>query len=161
MIGLLGSIPFLVTVFQLPTSYILGNNGRRKKVNCWGAAIARFNWITILIVAGVGAALGPIAGGLAAKYLVNMELEFLDVKMVPLQVVFLISTSLRLVNFQLFRYVHEPEEASVGHFIRVLRNVRGLNVATGFNYLLHPFIEIMRKEEQSQMLTSGKSQMED
>lgn len=112
-------------------------------------------------LAGVGAALGPIAGGLAAKYLVNMELEFLDVKMVPLQVVFLISTSLRLVNFQLFRYVHEPEEASVGHFIRVLRNVRGLNVATGFNYLLHPFIEIMRKEEQSQMLTSGKSQMED
>lgn len=112
-------------------------------------------------LAGVGAAVGPIMGGLAAKYLVNLELEFVGLKMVPLHVVFLISTILRFLSFQLFRYVHEPEEATVGHLTRVLRNVRGLNVATGFNYLLHPFIEIMRKEEQSQMLTSGKSQMED
>jgi len=51
MIGLLGSIPFLVTVFQLPTSYLLGKDGRRKKVTYWGAAIARFSWIPILTVA--------------------------------------------------------------------------------------------------------------
>jgi MFS family permease len=100
------------------------------------------------IMAGVGAALGPIAGGLAAKYLVNLELEFVGLKMVPLQMVFLISTILRFVSFQLFKYVHEPEEATIGQLVRVLRNVRGLNVATGFNYLLHPFIEIMREKEQ-------------
>jgi MFS family permease len=99
------------------------------------------------IVAGVGAALGPIAGGLAAKYLVDLELEFVGLKMVPLHVVFLISTALRFLSFQLFRYVHEPEEATIGQLVRVLRNVRGLNVATGFNYLLHPFIEIMREDE--------------
>ena len=99
------------------------------------------------IVAGVGAALGPIMGGLAAKYMVNLELEFVGFKMVPLQVVFLISTALRLISFQLFKYVHEPEEATIGQLVRVLRNVRGLNVATGFNYLLHPFIEIMGEEE--------------
>lgn len=99
------------------------------------------------IVAGVGAALGPIMGGLAAKYMVNLELEFVGFKMVPLQVVFLISTALRFISFQLFKYVHEPEEATIGQLVRVLRNVRGLNVATGFNYLLHPFIEIMGEEE--------------
>jgi len=99
------------------------------------------------IVAGVGAALGPIMGGLAAKYLVNLELELVGWKMAPLQVVFLISTTLRIMSFQLFKYVHEPEEATIGQLVRVLRNVRGLNVATGFNYLLHPFIEIMREEE--------------
>ena len=99
------------------------------------------------IVAGVGAALGPIAGGLAAKYLADLELEFVGVKMVPLQVVFVTSTILRFLTFQLFRYVHEPEETTVGQLIRVLRNVRGLNVATGFNYLLHPFVEIMGEEE--------------
>ena len=99
------------------------------------------------IVAGVGAALGPIMGGLAAKYMVNLELEFVGLKMVPLQVVFLISTALRFISFQLFKYVHEPEEATIGQLVRVLRNVRGLNVATGFNYLLHPFIEIMGEEE--------------
>ena len=42
MIGLLGSIPFLVTVFQLPTSCVLRKDGRKKKVTYWGAAIARF-----------------------------------------------------------------------------------------------------------------------
>jgi len=99
------------------------------------------------IVAGVGAALGPIMGGLAAKYMVNLELELVGFKMVPLQVVFLISTALRFISFQLFKYVHEPEEATIGQLVRVLRNVRGLNVATGFNYLLHPFIEIMGEEE--------------
>jgi hypothetical protein len=91
--------------------------------------------------------LGPIAGGLAAKYLADLELEFVGVKMVPLQVVFVTSTILRFLTFQLFRYVHEPEETTVGQLIRVLRNVRGLNVATGFNYLLHPFVEIMGEEE--------------
>jgi hypothetical protein len=51
MIGFLGSIPFLVTVFQLPTSYVLRKDGRKKKVTYWGAAIARFSWVPILVVA--------------------------------------------------------------------------------------------------------------
>jgi hypothetical protein len=95
------------------------------------------------MVAGVGAALGPIMGGLAAKHLANFHLELVGLKLAPLQVVFLISTALRFLSFQLFKHVSEPKEATVGQLIRVLRNVRGLNVATGFNYLLHPFIDII------------------
>ncbi len=98
------------------------------------------------MVAGVGAALGPIMGGLAAKHLANLHLELVGLKLAPLQVVFLISTTLRFLSFQLFKYVREPKEATVGQLIRVLRNVRGLNVATGFNYLLHPFIDIIREK---------------
>ena len=66
--------------------------------------------------------------------------------MAPLQIVFLASTQLRLSSIQLFKWVHEPEEATVGELVRVLRSVRGMNVATGFNYLLHPFVEITRKD---------------
>ena len=39
MIGLLGAIPFIVTVFQLPTSYLVQRYGVRKKTCLIGAAI--------------------------------------------------------------------------------------------------------------------------
>ncbi len=51
MIGLLASIPFMVTIFQLPTSYLIRKNGRRKKISYLGTAAARFIWIPVLIVA--------------------------------------------------------------------------------------------------------------
>lgn len=51
MIGLLASMPFLATIFQLPTSYLISKTGRRKKAACWGATGARLIWIPILIVA--------------------------------------------------------------------------------------------------------------
>ena len=50
MIGLLGALPFLVTVFQLPTSYLIEKSGRRKKIAIVAAAAARLIWIPILIL---------------------------------------------------------------------------------------------------------------
>jgi MFS family permease len=98
------------------------------------------------MLAGLGAALGPILGGLALKYTADLDLRLLDREIAPLKIVFLTSTLLRLLSLQLSKWVHEPEEATVGQLVRVLRGVRGMNVATGFNYLLHPFIEINRKD---------------
>jgi MFS family permease len=98
------------------------------------------------MLAGLGAALGPVLGGLAVKLMADLDLRLLGREMAPLQIVFLTSTLLRLFSIQLFKWVHEPEEATVGQLVRVLRSVRGMNVATGFNYLLHPFIEITRKD---------------
>jgi len=98
------------------------------------------------MLAGLGAASGPILSGLALKFMADFDLRLLDREIAPLQIVFLTSTLLRLFSIQLFKRVHEPEEATVGELVRVLRSVRGMNVATGFNYLLHPFIEITRKD---------------
>ena len=98
------------------------------------------------MLAGLGAASGPILSGLALKFMADLDLRLLDREIAPLQIVFLTSTFLRLISIQLFKWVHEPEEATVGELVRVLRSVRGMNVATGFNYLLHPFIEITRKD---------------
>jgi MFS family permease len=98
------------------------------------------------MLAGLGAASGPILSGLALKLMADLDLRFLDREIAPLQIVFLTSTLLRLFSIKLFKWVHEPEEATVGELVRVLRSVRGMNVASGFNYLLHPFIEITRKD---------------
>ena len=98
------------------------------------------------MLAGLGAASGPILSGLALKLMADLDLRLLDREIAPLQIVFLTSTLLRLFSIQLFKWVHEPEEATVGELVRVLRSVRGMNVASGFNYLLHPFIEITRKD---------------
>lgn len=68
---------------------------------------------------------------------------------VTLHVSFLISTPLRMLSWQFFIYVHKPEEVAVGQMVRILRSVRGLNMATGFNYLLHPFIEVGRERPES------------
>lgn len=94
------------------------------------------------IFAGVGAATSPILAGLLLKSMTSISV--LHWTVLPLHIVFLISTMLRLVSFQLFRRVREPEEVGVGQMVRVLKGVRGLNVASGFNYLLHPFIEIAK-----------------
>lgn len=92
------------------------------------------------IVSGLGAATGPILAGLALKVLSNVEFQILSWKVLPLQVIFVTSTVLRLTSLQFFKYVHEPEEATVGQMVRILRGIRGLNTANGFNYPLHPFL---------------------
>jgi MFS family permease len=51
MIGLLASMPFMVTVFQLPASYSILRTGRRKVIACRAAAAARVIWIAIVVVA--------------------------------------------------------------------------------------------------------------
>lgn len=90
---------------------------------------------------GLGAATGPILAGLALKYMSNSDLQLFSWKILPLHVIFIASTLFRLLSFQLFKHVREPEEVTVGEMVRVLRGVRGLNVTNGFNHLLHPFIE--------------------
>jgi MFS family permease len=93
------------------------------------------------IAGGIGAATGPIVGGLVLKHINELNLQLFSVTLLPLQVLFITSTLLRLLSFQLFKYVHEPEEVTVGQMVRILRSVRGLNMASGFNNLLHPFVQ--------------------
>ena len=93
---------------------------------------------------GLGAAAAPILSGFALMIIAGKDLTFLPGEMLPMHVIFVVSTALRLLSLQFFKRVHEPEEADVGQLVRVLRNIRGLNVAAGFNYLLHPFIEFAR-----------------
>jgi MFS family permease len=97
------------------------------------------------IVGGIGAATGPIAGGLVLKYMSELNLQLFSVTLLPLQVLFITSTLLRLLSFQLFKYVREPEEVTVGQMVRILRSVRGLNMASGFSNLLHPSVLGTRK----------------
>lgn len=100
------------------------------------------------IAAGVGAASAPILSGFLVRNLAGVELEIFSWKLNPLQGVFLTSTVLRLLSLQFFKYVHEPEEMTVGQMFRIIRSVRGLNMATGFNYLLHPFVDITGEKRQ-------------
>ena len=102
------------------------------------------------ITGGLGAATGPILAGLAVKSATNLSLQFFSWTVFPLQVIFVTSTLFRLLSLQLFKYVHEPEEVTVGQVVRILRSVRGLNMANGFNYLLHPFLEISKNESESE-----------
>jgi len=92
------------------------------------------------ITSGLGAALGPIMSGAILKSVAHANLRFFSFTLLPLHLIFLMSTAMRLLSLQFFRLVHEPEAKSVAHMIRIIRNIRGLNVATGFNSLLHPFI---------------------
>lgn len=92
------------------------------------------------IIAGVGATAAPIAAGLAIKILGTTDLSLLHPAITPLRLMFLVSTVLRLLSLQLLKVVQEPQEVPVGQLIRILRNVRGLNAASGFQALLHPFV---------------------
>jgi MFS family permease len=50
-IGLLGAMPFLVTVFQLPAAHFVQQRGNRKKVSVRCSLAARTMWVLILAVA--------------------------------------------------------------------------------------------------------------
>ena len=95
------------------------------------------------IIAGFGAGLSPILAGLLLGHVSHLEFKVVNFDVVPLHILFLISTLMRLFSIQLLKFVHEPEEASVGQLIRILRNIRGLNLSNGFSFLIHPFIEIV------------------
>jgi len=68
MIGMLGSIPFLVTAFQLPVSYFLGKNGGRKlfliflpKLNlCSSSAFSLFHIVVFPLAMFPGSHGSPI-----------------------------------------------------------------------------------------------------
>ena len=92
------------------------------------------------IMGGLGAAAGPILAGFVLNSISHMNFQWFSQDLMPLHIIFMTSTLLRLLSFQLFKAVHEPEAVKVGQMVRILRGVRGLNMATGFNYLLHPFV---------------------
>jgi MFS family permease len=98
------------------------------------------------ITAGVGATVAPVLAGLAVKTLSAADLSFLPAGVLPLHLVFLASTILRLGSLQLVRKFHEPQEVSIGQLIRILRNVRGLNTTNGFHPVLHPFVPVNQGE---------------
>jgi Na+/melibiose symporter-like transporter len=50
-IGLLASMPFAVTIFQLPISFFISKNGMRKELASIAALLARGSWIPILFFA--------------------------------------------------------------------------------------------------------------
>ncbi len=94
------------------------------------------------ITAGIGATIAPVAAGLAVKMLSAADLSFLPSGVLPLHLIFLASTILRLVSLGLIRKFHEPQEVTIGQLIRILRNVRGLNTTNGFHPVLHPFVPV-------------------
>jgi predicted MFS family arabinose efflux permease len=98
------------------------------------------------ITAGIGAAVAPVLAGLAVKTLSTADPSFLPAGVLPLHLVFLASTILRLGSLQLIRKFHEPQEVSIGQFIRILRNVRGLNTTNGFHPVLHPFVPVQKSD---------------
>lgn len=51
MIRLTGAMPFITTLFQLPASYFVWKNSRKKQVAFFSALFARIIWIPIVIVA--------------------------------------------------------------------------------------------------------------
>jgi predicted MFS family arabinose efflux permease len=97
------------------------------------------------IAGGIGAATGPIAAGLVLISVREVTVPWVPWEILPLHIIFLISTVFRIMSRLLLNSVKEPGEMPAGQLVRILRSVRGLNMANGFNYLLHPFIEIARK----------------
>jgi MFS family permease len=98
------------------------------------------------ITAGIGAAVAPVLAGLALKTLSAADISFLPAGVLPLHLVFLTSTILRLGSLLLIRKFHEPQEVTIGQLIRILRNVRGLNTTNGFHPVLHPFVPVNQRD---------------
>jgi MFS family permease len=101
------------------------------------------------IIGGLGSAAGSILAGFVLRSMSDVDLSLFSWKLLPIQLIFIASTLFRLLSFQFFKYVHEPEEVPVRQMIRILRSVRGLNMANGFNYLLHPFVEIAGEKRET------------
>lgn len=94
------------------------------------------------IAAGLGAAVSPVMAGLFLKHMVGFQIHIHSFAIQPLYLLFFASTFLRILAALSIRTIQEPEEVHPYHIIRIIRNVRAINIASGFNYLLHPFIDI-------------------
>jgi Na+/melibiose symporter-like transporter len=109
-----------------------------------------FYFSTFNIVAGTGAALAPITAGFLLKIMPETPVSVFEVNLLPIHLIFLSSTLMRSASLLLLNSIFEPEAQPISHLIRILRNVRGLNVVGGFNALLHPFLAIVpRKNRKS------------
>ncbi len=94
------------------------------------------------VVGGLGAALGPILAGVAVQAIGQEPVRLFSWVLLPLHGIFVLSTLFRLLSLQLIRRIEEPEEVTVGQMLRIIRSVRGLNMTNGFNFLLHPFVNV-------------------
>jgi predicted MFS family arabinose efflux permease len=94
------------------------------------------------VVGGLGASVGPILGGLVVQAFGQGPIHLSGWMLLPLHVLFVLSTLFRLISLQMIRRIEEPEEVTVVQMLRVIRSVRGLNMTNGFNFLLHPFINV-------------------
>lgn len=100
---------------------------------------------TFNMVGGLSSAAGAALAGYLLKLMSTADIQLFGWKLLPIQIVFIVSTLLRLASLQRVRPVAEPDEMPLGRMIRVLRNVRGLHLSNGFSSLLHPFVEITKK----------------
>ena len=94
------------------------------------------------VLGGLGASCGPVLAGLLVQGLGQGPFHLYSWVLLPLHILFVLSTMFRLVSLQLLRRIEEPEEVTVGQMLRVIRSVRGLNMTNGFNFLLHPFVNV-------------------
>ena len=106
---------------------------------------------TYSVIAGAGAVVAPITAGFLLRIMPEAEITIFDVELLPLHLVFMASTLMRFASRMLLKSVIEPDAAPVSQLVRILRNVRGLNVANGFNSLLHPFVEIVSKKNNNKV----------
>lgn len=101
---------------------------------------------TYSVIAGAGAAIAPITAGLLLRIMPEAKINILDVELLPLHLIFMASTLMRFASRMLLKTIIESDAAPVSQLVRILRNVRGLNVANGFDSLLHPFVEIVGRK---------------
>jgi MFS family permease len=99
------------------------------------------------IAGGLGASIGPIIAGWFLIKLKDMDFHLFNWNLLPIQIIFITSTLLRLISFQIMKSVYEPEETPTVEIVRIIRSLRGLNVASGFNTLLHPFMAFEKMEK--------------
>ena len=97
------------------------------------------------IVGGLGAVLSPMLAGAFLRGISGLDLYLFGWKLFPIQILLIGSTLFRLLTVQTLRRIKEPEEGSVKEIIRILKSVRGMNISSGFSYLLHPFVTIEDK----------------
>lgn len=96
------------------------------------------------VLAGLGSAAAPLLAGAFLKAADTASPDVWGLEISPIQAIFLASAALRILALVLLRRVTEPEEATLGQLVRVLRSLRGMTTVAGFNYLLHPFLEVSR-----------------
>jgi hypothetical protein len=101
------------------------------------------------IAGGSGASTAPVLAGSFLTAVSQVSFNLFTLHLVPIHIILLISTLMRLLSFQIIKRVHEPEEVGVSDMVRGLRSIRGLNLTNGFNNILHPFIAI-EKENRDQ-----------
>jgi Na+/melibiose symporter-like transporter len=101
------------------------------------------------ITAGLGAALAPITAGLV----LNMSRYWMTGQaaggIIPMHIILIVSTVLRVLSLQLFKRVHEPQECGIGEIVRSLTGFRRLKPSAVLIQLIGPFTSIAKPARKS------------